>query len=39
MNNGSIIVLMNSVRMIRSDLESVRDTMDRRVYEKSIGEL
>lgn len=39
MNNGSIIVLMNSVRMIRTDLESVKDTMDKRVYEKSMGEL
>jgi len=39
MNNGSIIVLMNSVRMILADLESAKDTMDKRVYEKSTGEL
>jgi len=39
MSNGCIIVLVNSVRMIRKDLESAKDTMDERVYEKSMGEL
>ena len=38
-NNGCLVVLLSSIKVIRDNLEQVKDSIDSRVYEKTNAEL
>jgi hypothetical protein len=38
-NNGCFVVLLSSIKVLRDNLEQVKDSIDDRVYEKTNAEL